>query len=56
MRLRTIKKYGDSYAIKLEPADIRDFNLSVGQKVDIEDMIVRQVEKEVDAAISEDKK
>lgn len=38
MRIRTIKKYGDSWVIKLDPSDVRDFQLIEGDKVDIDDL------------------
>lgn len=38
MRIRKIQRYGNSYAIKLEPADIKDFELVEGDKVDIDDL------------------
>jgi len=40
MRKREIKKYGDSFVIKLFPIDLKDFNLSVGDTIDIEDMVI----------------
>lgn len=38
MRKRKIQKYGNSYAIKLEPSDIKDFGLREGDIVDIDDL------------------
>jgi len=38
VRIREIKKYGNSKAIKLEPADMKDFNIVVGDRVDIEEL------------------
>jgi len=38
MRKRTIQKYGNSYAIKLDPSDLRDFELKEGDSVDIDDL------------------
>jgi len=46
MRLREIKKYGDSFVIKLFPIDLQDFNLSVGDTVDIEDLVIIKQQKE----------
>jgi len=43
-RIRSIKKYGDSHAIKLEPADLKDFNVSVGDEVCI-DEIMKEVKR-----------
>jgi len=42
MRLRIIKKYGNSYGIKLEPADMRDLELAEGDVVDIDGLKVLQ--------------
>lgn len=39
-RYRPIKKIGNSWFIKLEPTDIRDFNLNANHRIDIEDCIV----------------
>ena len=39
VRLRQIKKYGDSNAIKLEPADLKDLGIATGDWIDIEDII-----------------
>ena len=36
MRQRIIKKYGDSWVIKLAPIDMKDFDLKDGDEVDIE--------------------
>ena len=38
MRKRTIKKYGNTWIIKLEPSDVKDFKLKEGDVVDIEDL------------------
>ncbi len=38
MRLRKIKKYGNSFAIKLEPADIIDFKFVEGDNVNIDNL------------------
>lgn len=38
MRKREIKKYGGTWVIQLAPADIRDFGLREGDKIDIEDL------------------
>lgn len=37
-RIREIILYGNSYAIKLDPSDIKDFGLVIGDKVDIDDL------------------
>lgn len=39
MRNRIVKKIGNSWFIKLEPTDIKDFNLKVYDLVDIEDSL-----------------
>lgn len=31
-----IKKYGNTHAVKLEPADIKDYNLKEGDELDLE--------------------
>lgn len=38
MRLRQIKKYGNTWVVKLETADIEDYGIIEGDKVDIEDL------------------
>lgn len=38
MRIREIKKYGDSRAIKLEVADLKDLELKEGDKVVIDNI------------------
>ena len=38
MRKRIIKKYGNTWVIKLEPSDVKDFGLAEGDSVDIEDL------------------
>lgn len=38
-RIRKIKKYGNSYIIKLEKADIIDFQLKEGDDIIIDDII-----------------
>jgi hypothetical protein len=42
MRLRNIIKYGNTYVIKLHTADIEDFGLVIGDKVDIDDLVLLQ--------------
>jgi len=37
-RMRVIKKYGDTWIIKLDPIDASDYGLAEGDKVDIEDL------------------
>ena len=39
MRIREIKKFGGSYGIKLLSADLKDFNLKEGDKVDISEIL-----------------
>lgn len=43
-RYRQIKKYGDTWIIKLNPIDAVDFQLKEGYEVDIEDMIIKKKE------------
>lgn len=43
MRKRKIQQYGNSYAIKLEPTDMNDFGLIVGDVVDIDDLNLLEV-------------
>jgi len=39
VKLREIKQYGNSKAIKLEPSDLIDLGLKVGDNVDISDLV-----------------
>lgn len=39
MRKREIKKYGNTFVIKLSPNDLEDLNLKEGDFVDIEEII-----------------
>jgi len=39
MRNRIIRKVGNSWYIKLEPTDIKDFNLNLHDLVDIEEAL-----------------
>ena len=41
-RLRTIKKYGKTWVIKLESSDVKDFNLKEGDVVDIEESMEKK--------------
>ena len=41
VRLREVKKYGTTWIVKLEPIDIEDLGLKVGDKVDIEDVVIK---------------
>lgn len=36
MKKRQVKKYGNTFAIKLETADIKDFKLKEGQWIDVD--------------------
>ena len=36
MKKREIKKYGNTHAVKLETADIKDHNLKAGDELDLE--------------------
>ncbi len=38
MRKRQIKKYGNTWVIKLETSDVKDFELTEGDIVDIDDL------------------
>lgn len=38
MRKRIIKKYGNTWIIKLESSDVKDFGLKEGDIVDIDDL------------------
>lgn len=38
MRKRKIKKYGNTWVIKLETADVKDFGIVEGDTVDIDDL------------------
>ena len=40
MRKRKVQKYGNSWIIKLNPIDIKDFNLEIGDEVDLEDIVI----------------
>jgi len=46
MRKRKIKKYGNTWVIKLSPVDIDDFGLVEGDKVDIDDLNMIEQKKE----------
>jgi antitoxin component of MazEF toxin-antitoxin module len=36
MRIRTIRKVGNSWFIKLDPSDVKDFDLEIGDEYDVE--------------------
>jgi hypothetical protein len=38
-KIRRIQKYGDSFAIKLEPTDLPDMDWKVGDLLDITDVV-----------------
>ena len=38
-RIRFVRKIGNSYYIKLEPADIKDYKFKIKDKIDISDII-----------------
>jgi len=44
MRKRIIKKYGNTWIIKLEATDVKDYKLQIGDEVDLEDIL--KVKKE----------
>lgn len=46
MKKRTIKKYGNTHAVKLEVADIKDHNLKEGDELDLEEAINKGSVKE----------
>lgn len=39
MKKRIIKKYGNSHAVKLEVADLKDAGLKEGDELDMEEVI-----------------
>jgi len=39
-RQREVRKIGNSWFIKLNPIDVEDFNLKIGDKLDIEDCLI----------------
>ena len=41
MKKRQIKKYGNTHAVKLETADLKDYNLKEGDELDIEEALVK---------------
>ena len=41
VRLREVKKYGTTWIVKLEPTDMDDLGLKVGDKIDIEDVVIK---------------
>lgn len=45
-RLRKIKKYGNSWVIPLSSVDIKDFQINVGDQVDVEDLVIIPKKKE----------
>ena len=45
MRRRTIKKYGNTWVIKLETGDVIDFGLVEGDIVDIDDLNLIEVKE-----------
>ena len=47
MRKRTIRKYGNTFIIPLSTVDMKDFELEVGDEVDIEDLLVLNNKKKV---------
>ena len=40
VRIRKIKKIGNSWFIKLNPSDVLDYNLSEGDLIEIEDALM----------------
>ena len=45
MKNRQIKKYGDSWVIKLAPIDHKDYELEEGDMIDLETSLLLHVEK-----------
>jgi hypothetical protein len=43
VRYRKIKMYGNTWVIPLNSIDVKDFNLKLGDEVDIEDMLERRI-------------
>lgn len=48
MRLRKVKKWGDSFVIKLSRDDLRDLNINLGDEVDIDKLLKKEKCKEVE--------
>lgn len=44
-RYRKVKKYGDTWVIKLYPIDSQDFEIKEGDEVDISDIVVPEKTK-----------
>ena len=44
-RLRPVKKYGNTFVITLTKSDVIDFNIKIGDKVDIEDMFIKKIKR-----------
>lgn len=47
MRIRKIKRYGNTFVIKLSPDDLKDLNLKVDDSVDIDEIIKVDKNKEI---------
>ncbi len=45
VRYRKIKKYGNTWVIKLDTSDVKDFGLQEGDEVDIEDFVKKEILK-----------
>ena len=45
MRVRQIKKYGNSFVIRLSPDDLKDLDLKENDSVDIDEIIKVEEEK-----------
>lgn len=41
MKKRQIKKYGNTHAVKLEPSDLKDYDLKEGDELDMELILSR---------------
>ena len=47
MRKRKIGKYGHTLVIKLKPQDLQDMGWSIGDDVDIEDVVKMEVKNDI---------
>jgi hypothetical protein len=54
VRLRLIKIYGNSFAIKLFPSDMEDFGLKVGDKINIEEITPPKSKKTTNPSFDEE--
>lgn len=40
MRIRTIRKYGNTFVIPLTSVDMKDLEIAEGDNIDIEDLVI----------------